>query len=426
MAAQQLMKIPRQSDRSVIEFFRGLAAEWGIPQISLGLGVAGNIQVPSEGENPEQVNLLLDVDSSLIETASVTIQGLSIHFFRGGRPTQNPPVKSGVFDDIEFNVHAPQCTLSETQRLQIIGKAAKQFGPFDPQRTVPGVLTDDQQQLLAIHNSTLERLQALNEELIRGSEEFRRNLQTDFQRRSDELEGDFRNRLDGLDKDFEKRKASLDERDESIAKKLKEIDDRQNTHVRREIRKDILEEIRSRSREFKLTEGTNRLRLPVHAVCLVLLGVLGVASAFFAKELADLIKIDAAFSTGIGILAAKQILVSAAFGATAVFYIRWLNAWSSEHAEAEFKLRQFQLDIERASWVVETSLEWKDARDGAIPSELLEPISRNLFSDQKDRKPEIHPADELASALLGTAAKVRLRAGDSELELDGKRLARAN
>ncbi len=426
MANPHIVRVPRQSDRTIVDLLLNIAKEYGVVQLGLGVGAAGSIQVPTDGEAPEALEVLLEINSSIIETASVGIPGFSISFHRGGYPSQNPPQKSAVFDDFSFNFNQQQCQLTEVQRLGIISSIAKAIGPFDPERTVSGVLTDDQQNLLAIHSSTLERLEGLNEELVRGSEEFRRNLESDFHTRSDELENDYRERLETLDVDFEKRKGSLEEQKSKLDSKLKEIDDRQNTHVRREIRKDILNEIRSRAKEFKLTEGTNKLRFPVHVVCLLLLAGLGVANAFYAKELTALVKAVESTNTALVILSIKQLLLSGAFGATAVFYIRWLNAWSSEHASAEFNLRQFQLDIERASWVVETSLEWKDSKGGAIPSELLDPISRNLFSDQVEKEKDLHPADELASALMGTAAKVRLKTGDSEVELDGKKLGKAN
>ncbi|WP_348719983.1 hypothetical protein [uncultured Alcanivorax sp.] len=127
----------------------------------------------------------------------------------------------------------------------------------------------------------------------------------------------------------------------------------------------------------------------------------------------------------VAILVGKQILLSGAFGASVIFYVRWMNAWFSQHASTEFQLRQFQLDIERASWVVETALEWKDAKGSTIPAELLGPISNNLFGAESTDSSVVTPADELASALLGTASKVRLNVAGSELELDGKKLNKA-
>ena len=42
-----------------------------------------------------------------------------------------------------------------------------------------------------------------------------------------------------------------------------------------------------------------------------------------------------------------------------------------QHAQTEFQLKQFELDMERASWIVETSLEWKDAKGTSIPLNYL-------------------------------------------------------
>jgi hypothetical protein len=56
---------------------------------------------------------------------------------------------------------------------------------------------------------------------------------------------------------------------------------------------------------------------------------------------------------------------------------------------------------------------------------LLESITRGLFTPA-DAPKEIpmHPADQLASAIMGTASKVTLKAGESAVEIDkpGKKL----
>lgn len=79
--------------------------------------------------------------------------------------------------------------------------------------------------------------------------------------------------------------------------------------------------------------------------------------------------------------------------------------------------------MERASWIVETSLEWNDAKNDKIPAELLESLTKNIFREQSDKVERlVHPADQLASALMGSASMIRLKAGDSELEIDPKKL----
>ena len=103
-----------------------------------------------------------------------------------------------------------------------------------------------------------------------------------------------------------------------------------------------------------------------------------------------------------------------------------MNKWFEQHASTEFALKQFQLDIERASWIVETALEWKDTKGGNIPDILLDNISKDLFKyEKKDSDAELHPADQLASALLGTASNLKLNVGNSVIEFDGKKLKKS-
>jgi hypothetical protein len=78
-------------------------------------------------------------------------------------------------------------------------------------------------------------------------------------------------------------------------------------------------------------------------------------------------------------------------------------------------------NVDRASWVVETALEWLHQQEAEMPSHLIESISRNLFSkSEKDEGADMHPADYLASALLGTASALKLKAGGAEIEVDRK------
>lgn len=84
-------------------------------------------------------------------------------------------------------------------------------------------------------------------------------------------------------------------------------------------------------------------------------------------------------------------------------------------------MKQFELDIDRANWVVETALEWKEKQDRSIPDALLGSISRNLFTKtERDEDADMHPADYLASAILGRASNVNLKVPGGEISLTGK------
>ena len=259
-------------------------------------------------------------------------------------------------------------------------------------------------------------------------------LDTEYRDNANNLESDHRDHTNSLDENFESRKADLDtkfkkikhdleKQEQKLEDKRKELDDSSNTHARREIRLDILKEIKSRQTKFSLTDGTNNLRKPIAIAMLGLIAIFVTLGAISAKEFYDLIQ--GSDLNKIIIAGIKQAIYSGGAIASVIFLIRWMNRWFELHSQSEFSMKHFELAMERASWLVETSLEWKDAKGTAIPTELLESLSKYLFVNENQQIEQIqHPADQLASALIGSASSVRLKAGESSIEIDPKKLAK--
>lgn len=144
---------------------------------------------------------------------------------------------------------------------------------------------------------------------------------------------------------------------------------------------------------------------------------------YFTSDLAEIA--TNAPTTLIITTAIKPVGLTIALLGLIAWYLRWMNRWFERYADAEFYLKQFELDIDRANWVVETALEWKERQERAIPDPLLESISRNLFSkSERDEDADMHPADYLASAILGRASGVNLKVPGGELTLDNKGIRR--
>src|SRR5262249_3696361 len=115
----------------------------------------------------------------------------------------------------------------------------------------------------------------------------------------------------------------------------------------------------------------------------------------------------------------------AAFAAAVVFYIRWNDVWFRRHAREEFWLNRLNLDVSRASFLVEMALEWKDDTGAALPLELVEPIARGLFAgDVAEADVARHPADDLASKLLGATTELNIKGAGVEARLDRKAIDR--
>jgi len=90
-----------------------------------------------------------------------------------------------------------------------------------------------------------------------------------------------------------------------------------------------------------------------------------------------------------------------------------------------FICSSFIFDINRANWLIESCLEWKKETSSEIPDLLLDSITKGLFDNgSTSSRDKVRPADELASALFGSASKIKLKAGDNEIEVGPKKLER--
>jgi len=419
--SDQRIKIPRASDKALISCFRGLAKITGISQISVSaLGFANIGIVDLDAELPDSLELILKKNSAIIDTIVLSLPALPISFHRGGN--YQPQDKSGIFDEILFLRNKKTDTVANEVIIEAIATINKKLKAFDAKRSVVGP-SEEQAQFDAIHNSNIERLESLNEELVKSTHEYRLQLDREYGERLTKLEAEQNDKRVSLDEEFASKESTLSDQAEELDRKRKELDDSSNTHARREIRRDILKEIKARQTKFSLTEGTNSLRKPIAIAMLGLIGIFVVLAGVSVKEFYDVLQ-GSDFNK-IVIAGIKQTIYTAGAIASVIFLIRWMNRWFELHSQSEFELKHFELDMERASWLVETSLEWKDAKGTAIPPELLDSLSNNLFSKDKEKiDPLHHPADQLASALMGSASSVKLKAGDSSIEIDPKKLAK--
>lgn len=447
----QRIKIPRVADRKIADTFRELGSKFGIPQAhvhALAFSDIGQISLSEEASGDWKA--LLQHDSCLIESMSCSIGGLSISYTRGGQ--YQPEQKSPIYDEILLNWNN-QGTPTNTQKLDIVAFLNDRLCPFEPGRVIGSAVSEEQAQLLAIHQSTLERLERLNEDLIRQSSEFRKGLEEKFEEKVKQAEAEYTEKKQRLEIDGEAFSAQVEAKERALDEKLQVIDDRNNTHVRREIRNRMLDDVKQRINQFGVSKITADKRRPVLVGILALLttfvGLLGwtgyeiaaMDSQYFSMLEAirnisawgpEKIKAAGLGADTIAKVSATDVdrthlfwlwgrftLFSFGLIGTILYYIKWQNRWAEQHIGSEFQLQQFYIDVNRANWVIESCLEWRKETDSAIPKELLGSITTGLFvNNQTEPERVIHPADELASALLGTASKLKLKVGDSELDFD--------
>jgi hypothetical protein len=451
MSQHTIITIPRVTDRILIKAWKKIHDQFpsgGISGQVYGEVALGAWNFHDEGSVWAQIQSL---NAETLWHASMGIGGLTLNYYRGGNKSTG---KDPYFDEIDVRFNTNVASPPPTERIAIVGMLTKELGSIEKKS---GSATPQQDATLAIHNNVMERLEETASTILEKTTAFAVTVQAELaagrKKNDDDLEAARQKLID----EFAAKEVAVAKREAEIHAKLQEIDDRDNTHARREIRNGMLEDIKLRINNFGVSKDTAAKRWPVRIgilfSVLVLCVLIGMAlneihlqsdaalslrasavSQLFVNggKLPDAYRNElAASAAAVPVidkywLWARLVLLSLGLAATVLYYVRWENGWAERHASAEFQLQQFYLDVNRASWVVESCLEWrKETENSAIPAELLASITRNLFVD-KQSEPEqvIHPADQLASALLGTASKVRLKAGNSEVEIDPKKISK--
>lgn len=261
--------------------------------------------------------------------------------------------------------------------------------------------------------STLLRLEALNARISVENDQNRRALEASLDESRRKLEEDYRRRLEELEGEYKAKNEAVSKRESDLDERKKLLDDRDNTHARREGQKKLLAALEELTSKFSLTPETTRKRWPAGVGFGVLIVFLMCTSGWTLYQTGQPLPKDEAYWYPIARLAVSL----AALGSSMIFFIRWQDRWSSAHADEEFRLKRFALDVARADWLVEVILEWNRAGAG-LPADLLQRLATGLFEQPTDKSSLTHPAEDILSAL----SSVSVKAPFAELNIDRKGL----
>lgn len=390
----------------------------------------GNVRFPDQ--DLDEWRRLLALKASVIGHLSfAVIPGVHCYYWRGGN---NDP-KSPYLDEVQIAIDAPD--ISKVEAAAKLTECFTEVRAPSPSESI-GLLEEQR----AIQEATFSRLQLLQESAVRDSIDLRRQLDEQFAAKAVELESSYAEKSRLAEEALVAKSAALQEREAELEERRQRLDDRDNTTVRREIRQSLLADVKDRVANFGVSKGTEAKRRPVaHGIIVLFVFLAALATlegiglsarpATLGSGSAAASAASGATQSGLGIASLafepsdrwahwiRLTLLTFFAAAVLLYYIRWQDKWAERHSKTELALRQFHLDVNRANWVIESCLEWRKETESAIPTILLESVTRGLFTTPEERsEPEINPADELAKAILGSSSKVRLKAGDSEVEID--------
>lgn len=437
----QLYKIPRLTDVQIDHALTKLGQEFGGFEIHINVMQQGlgSVKFPdSKGSAAWQQ--VLNLNGELVDHFGGSLGGTSIHYYRGGQ-TNDPIQKSPVLDDLVIDLNG----LDET-RMRVASRALAIFRPVSLPKS--GKLNDQIAAQQALQESTFARLEKQLEDLFEQTIGVRKELDDAVRQKTEALEKEFSAKQEEADR-------KLHEREEELDRRARELDDSDNTFARRKIRDGMLTDVTERVKNFDVSTVTRNARKPVAMGMLGLIYVFCVLMAWTGYELYSAREVQSSIGSIAASLqqqAAKAAPISASTPKPAsleltatmlhessteritlwirfslltiglvgsiIYYIRWQSRWAEQFAATENSLKQFHLDVNRANWVVETCLEWRKETESLIPTPLIESLTRGLFTRDTPTPQAIHPADELASALVGSASKISLAVGDSKIEYD--------
>lgn len=294
-------------------------------------------------------------------------------------------------------------------------------------RPLASVSAEDARPILASHSDVLRSMESVAAKLITETSAHRNSLEQEFIRRSENLTSqidELRNReLERIDQERKRieveqsnRQSTLEQRKTDLDELQSKLDDRNNTHVRREIRTSLMALTKERLENFAVSKETKKYYRLINSVTVAGLIALSFGTVFYGAQI-----VSGTASSSIIVPMAKSSVLAATTIALGYWYIGWLNRWFQKIADAEFRLQQFRLDIERASWLTETVLEWKSSSNEPFPELLTSRLSAGLFlSTSAETDDPKTPATHLAEALFGAASTAKIKMGDQELQFDRK------
>jgi hypothetical protein len=364
---------------------------------------------------------------------------IMVQYLRGTSVNENDLTRmpSAYFDEFVVTVNRPDgnkraVSLDEVQWcIRVAGKHAT--GVTD------SALENRAETATALLQEQFSQLSVLQTDILERSQERRAQEEADYAMRrqaleqaADQREREFAETRTSELAAIEAQRAALDER-------AKELDDRGHMHVRRLLREQITNDIQDRLKKAMLPLRTSILRQGVFVLALIGAVFLGsLAYVSFIDYVAELQAVEASISAAskgadsaitnaalqalhtnaMWVALARGISYSIGTFALLLYAVSWLKRIYYDDVRAMRELERYSIDLNRASWAIETIMEAKSQGDVAIPDLLVAGVSKHLF-DHPGQKENEGTSDALA-AVLRASAKAKIGPGGAEFELNNR------
>ena len=438
----------RLSDSQILRLADRLFNTFNVGSYSATIGDMGNISV-SKSKDEGTVETGLSEFSNVLKDDTYFITEMmwqagsnshKVRYLRSKRIGINPNNNSEMWVNSDNPFIDGMEITSSTENAPAVLAIIHSFISMAPPivgSSEAGSALDQSQAILNRVSSAIVTLVEHTSERQQQLDQTRTTLARDAEKAVKAIRGEADERIKGIEADYEVKRQEL-------ASREADLDDRANTHVRREFAKQMAALSDTQLKENLLTKSKTSFWVPL-AICVVKIMILAyvVSSELgFIGTFADSIgkiavdgKLNAEQKTiligniNYQILYAQIRIVLQSLGIAALvwFALRMASSRYSLVSGWERDLHRFRLDTERAGFLVEGDLEARKVNQEGLPDVLLESFSRNLFSssDSAHGPTSSEGLGGALNALLGQAAKVRVGPDGVNVEVEGRGIRKA-
>jgi hypothetical protein len=415
------LEVPKIADRQLIRFFIEASKlvtteEMTISQFGWPADTSLNLSPESVKASPLANSKGFSITRAWIKNGNVTL-------------TVRRRGVSGFTPD-ELQIHNESTSYISNENVQklnvVIDKyfvhTTDAFASVMPSAESLKTLLDSHQQMLA-------RLEGVAAQVIERAAVAQMDMEKQFAERQANAEHELQKRAAVADESVHASRAAVIAREEELEARAKELDNRDHMFVRRQLRQDITKDIAERLRAAIVPPGTSYIGWLVLSLAISGSGFLGYISWTSLKEFAELagpafsIAVDATQASvqtstaPLWALLGRGSLTGLASVLFLIYAISWLKSIYHDRVRAQRDLERYSIDLNRASWAVETILEANKVGGASLPDGLVASISRNLFGSGGE---ETDQSSDALATFLRASARAKFGPNGAEFEMNSR------
>jgi hypothetical protein len=399
MASEVFYTTGRLNDRQIVKMMNSIGESFGTARLDyLFAGVSLDIDEFEEALGKKK--------SFAINAANLTTTGgkFIVRYRRGksavngnGQPVVDQRISSPYFDEVivtpgkggNTNTEPPSATdvhgLSQLIEAHIILKSANANDGLAGNAI--DVLQAQLADISSLYTTMVEQSQAERSAFAKERAAIAKEAHDETQAKKAEYEAY-----------IESEEARIKKLEEEVRAKQKELDDRDHMHVRRQLRESITTEIEDRVAGSLLPKETNKLNIAICTGSLLIACVAGYFAISSFTSFDSLItaaegqtneSTNSNFQTWLIAEFLRGSLSSFACIGFLVYTVSWLRRTYLANVKAAQDLQKYSLDINRASWTIETIMEMTTKEGRVLPDRWIDGACHGLFQTSEQDHAEI-------------------------------------